>query len=65
MCIGKRAEKMISKTVSEQDYSHDDQYSDLSEVLNQAVKQLPDIQRSVLMLRDYEGYFVSGNWGNN
>jgi RNA polymerase sigma-70 factor (ECF subfamily) len=44
------------ETVSEQDYSHDDQYSDLSEVLNQAVKQLPDIQRSVLMLRDYEGY---------
>jgi RNA polymerase sigma factor (sigma-70 family) len=42
--------------VAEQDYSHDDQYSDLSEVLNQAVNQLPDIQRSVLMLRDYEGY---------
>ena len=35
---------------------HDQQYSDLAEVLNEAVKQLPDIQRSVVMLRDYEGY---------
>lgn len=36
--------------------THDEQYSDLSEVLNEAVKQLPDIQRTVVMLRDYEGY---------
>ncbi len=35
---------------------HDDQYSDLSEILNEAVKQLPDIQRTVVLLRDYEGY---------
>ena len=44
------------ETVQEQDYAHDDQYSDLSEVLSEAVKKLPEIQRSVLMLRDYEGY---------
>ena len=31
-------------------------YSDLKEVLNEAVKKLPDVQRSVLLLRDYEGY---------
>jgi len=31
-------------------------YSDLKEVLNKAVEQLPDIQRSVVLLRDYEGY---------
>jgi RNA polymerase sigma factor (sigma-70 family) len=36
--------------------THDEQYSDLSEVLNEAVKQLPDIQRTVILLRDYEGY---------
>ncbi len=36
--------------------THDVQYSDLSEVLNEAVKQLPGIQRTVVMLRDYEGY---------
>lgn len=35
---------------------HDEQYSDLSEVLNEAVKRLPDIQRTVILLRDYEGY---------
>lgn len=31
-------------------------FSDLSEILNEAVSQLPDIQRTVVMLRDYEGY---------
>ena len=31
-------------------------YSDLKEILDSAVDKLPEIQRSVLMLRDYEGY---------
>jgi len=31
-------------------------YSDLKEVLDEAVEKLPEIQRSVLLLRDYEGY---------
>ncbi len=35
---------------------HDEQYSDLAEILNVAVKQLSDIQRTVILLRDYEGY---------
>ncbi len=35
---------------------HDEQYSDLKEILNEAVKRLPDIQRTVILLRDYEGY---------
>jgi len=35
---------------------HNEQYSDLAEILNEAVKRLPDIQRSVILLRDYEGY---------
>jgi len=35
---------------------HDDQYSDLAEILNEAVGRLPEIQRSVILLRDYEGY---------
>lgn len=37
-------------------HSHSKSYSDLKEVLNDAVSKLPDIQRSVIMLRDYEGY---------
>jgi RNA polymerase sigma-70 factor (ECF subfamily) len=35
---------------------HDKQYSDLAEILNIAVRQLPEIQRTVVLLRDYEGY---------
>lgn len=38
------------------DEGHSEQYSDLKEVLNEAVKRLPDIQRTVILLRDYEGY---------
>lgn len=34
----------------------DTQYSDIGEVLNKAVEQLPLEQRAVVMLRDYEGY---------
>ena len=29
---------------------------DLKEILDTAIDQLPDIQRSVILLRDYEGY---------
>ena len=35
---------------------HDKQYSDLAEILNIAVGRLPEIQRTVVLLRDYEGY---------
>lgn len=35
---------------------HSEQYSDLNEVLHNALELLPDVQRSVVMLRDYEGY---------
>lgn len=31
-------------------------YSDLAEILNEALEQLNEIQRSVILLRDYEGY---------
>ncbi|MFZ4400821.1 MAG: RNA polymerase sigma factor [Bacteroidales bacterium] len=31
-------------------------YSDLKEVLNAALEKLPEIQKSVILLRDYEGY---------
>ena len=37
-------------------HSHSEQYSDLKEVLNEAVSKLPEDQRSVVLLRDYEGY---------
>ena len=53
-----RKNKRIN-SISENDfynYSHSEQYSDLKEILDKAVEQLPDIQRAVLLLRDYEGY---------
>ena len=36
--------------------SHSGQYSDLGEVLEIAVGNLPEDQKAVVMLRDYEGY---------
>lgn len=42
--------------VSEKSYSHQKQYTGLNEVLQEALLRLPENQRSVIMLRDYEGY---------
>jgi RNA polymerase sigma-70 factor (ECF subfamily) len=43
---------------SDQAYPHQqpEQYTDISEVLEEALQRLPEIQRTVIMLRDYEGY---------
>jgi RNA polymerase sigma-70 factor (ECF subfamily) len=53
-----RKDKRLSP-MDEQQLRHgmvDHTYNDLREVLDEAVARLPEIQRSVLMLRDYEGY---------
>lgn len=42
--------------VAEEDHSHSRSYSDLKEVLRDALSRLPEIQRTVVLLRDYEGY---------
>jgi RNA polymerase sigma-70 factor (ECF subfamily) len=36
--------------------THSVHYSDLGEILEKAVEQLPEDQKAVVMLRDYEGY---------
>ncbi len=36
--------------------SHENNYTDLGEILNEAVDRLPEVQKMVLLLRDYEGY---------
>lgn len=36
--------------------SHESNYNDLGEILKEAVDKLPEVQRMVLLLRDYEGY---------
>lgn len=35
---------------------HSRQYSDLQEIMHEVLDKLPEIQRSVILLRDYEGY---------
>ncbi|MBI9067673.1 MAG: RNA polymerase sigma factor [Salinivirgaceae bacterium] len=58
MIDGIRKDKRMTdfENVREEKYSHSAQYSDLSEILNEALGKLNEIQRSVIMLRDYEGY---------
>lgn len=53
-----RKEKRVGQ-MSEADLNthyHTKQYSDLNEILHQAIQQLPAEQRMVILLRDYEGY---------
>jgi RNA polymerase sigma factor (sigma-70 family) len=41
---------------TEYDCVSEQQYSDLNEILHLALKRLPENQRSLILLRDYEGY---------
>lgn len=41
---------------SENKLQHNQQYSDLNEILHEALETLPPVQKSVVLLRDYEGY---------
>lgn len=43
-------------TINSNSFSTNKGYSDLQEILHEALKKLPEIQRSVILLRDYEGY---------
>jgi RNA polymerase sigma-70 factor (ECF subfamily) len=40
----------------EQEAFNDVQYTDLNEILHQALERLPEQQKTSVMLRDYEGY---------
>jgi RNA polymerase sigma factor (sigma-70 family) len=44
------------ENVVPEQFAHNEQFTDLNEILHNAVSRLPALQRSVLMLRDYEGY---------
>lgn len=54
--IRREKRKEDFENVDIMDYSHSEHYSDLSEILDEALKRLSDVQRSVILLRDYEGY---------
>lgn len=45
--------------VNEMEFAHNASSHDLSEVLQMALLRLSEIQRSVILLRDYEGYEYS------
>jgi len=53
-----RKEKKITSldNMDENNFLTDSQYSDLNEILHDALNRLPDQQKSTVLLRDYEGY---------
>jgi len=58
MIDGFRKEKYHKEFLKQQslDAIQDDNYNDLNELLHRLIGQLPEDQRSVILLRDYEGY---------
>jgi RNA polymerase sigma-70 factor (ECF subfamily) len=52
----RESKKADFSEVNFNEHSHSKQYSDLKEILNKGLDQLPEVQKSVLLLRDYEGY---------
>ncbi len=53
-----RKEKRMSglEDISHENLVYTSGYSDLNEILHKAVLKLPEIQRTSILLRDYEGY---------
>jgi len=53
-----RKEKRLTTLECEYDDKmiHDTQYSDLNEILHEAIDRLPEQQKTAVLLRDYEGY---------
>ncbi len=53
-----RKEKRMTtlETAHENELVYESQYSDLQDILNEALQRLPEQQKTSVMLRDYEGY---------
>lgn len=54
--IRREKKKGDFEEVKEIKMSHSKQYSDLQEILHEALNTLPETQKTVILLRDYEGY---------
>ncbi|MBE0676015.1 MAG: RNA polymerase sigma factor [Bacteroidales bacterium] len=54
--IRKESRMVLMESHDDRNLFYEGSYSDLPELLNQAIEKLPEQQRSVIMLRDYEGY---------
>jgi RNA polymerase sigma-70 factor (ECF subfamily) len=53
-----RKEKRMERMDNRFDHLNGDSshYSDLKEILDEALERLPELQKSLILLRDYEGY---------
>jgi len=53
-----RKEKRLTtmESYDEMSFVSDSQYSDLNEILHEALERLPEHQKTPVLLRDYEGY---------
>lgn len=52
----KNSRQELMNEAHTKDFSHSKQYTDLKDILNEALELLPEIQKTVILLRDYEGY---------
>ncbi len=55
-CIRKDKRMVGQEESHESILTSENDYSDLNEILHEALDTLPEIQKSVILLRDYEGY---------
>jgi RNA polymerase sigma-70 factor (ECF subfamily) len=53
-----RRDKFVGdfESVKDKNFITYNNYNDVKEILNEALSKLNDIQRAVILLRDYEGY---------
>lgn len=54
--IRKDKRSSYSEEIKLPEQGHENNYTDLGEILKEAVDRLPEVQKTVLLLRDYEGY---------
>jgi len=54
--IRRESKMVLTESYDEQSLTHDGSYSDLREILNIALDRLQEQQKTVILLRDYEGY---------
>lgn len=52
----RNSKKQLLEDAHMKELKDHNQYSDLNEILHEALEKLPEIQKSVVLLRDYEGY---------
>ena len=54
--IRKEKRTTVVDDYSPHESTHDEQYTDINEILLEGLGKLPEAQKNVILLRDYEGY---------